>query len=139
MATVQENQLAELKIHTAEMKLQTAELKKHSAALASQALTLNAHTPLLEDILKTLKVIAIGAVLPNAPPQYTGPDTINDLVVGTGRPLQGMDPDGDNLTWSIDPANAAQASVSAGGVLTAKIPLPANTAITVILDDGKTP
>jgi len=80
--------------------------------------------------------ITISAVAPNAPPQYTGPTTINDLVVGVGRQLEGFDPDGDLVTWSIDPADASVASVSPAGVLEA-LAATQDHAITVWLDDGK--
>jgi len=80
--------------------------------------------------------ITITAVNPNAPPQYTGPDVINDLVVNVGRQLEGFDPDGDIVTWSIDPADASVASVSPAGVLEALAPT-ADHAITVWMDDGK--
>jgi hypothetical protein len=92
---------------------------------------------LLEAILaKVSQILNIIAVDANAPPQYTGPTTINDLVVGQGRALQGFDPDGDTIIWSIDPADEAKATVTTGGILTAIVPL--NGPITVWLDDGKT-
>lgn len=87
-------------------------------------------------LAKVSAVITVRAVNANAPPQYTGPTTINDLVVGLGRALLGMDPDGDPIVWSIDPANSAQASVTPQGVLTPLVPLD-GVAITVWLDDGK--
>lgn len=89
-----------------------------------------------EVVGRVATVITLTAVPANAPPQYTGPSVINDLVVGQGRALQGFDPDGDVIRWSIDPADAARASVSADGVLVALEPL-ANVAVTVWLDDGK--
>lgn len=82
-------------------------------------------------------VIKITAVNPNAPPQYTGPTTILNGVVGVGIALQGFDPDNDTITWSVDPANAEKVSVSAAGILTPLVPLNGE-AITVWLDDGKT-
>jgi len=85
-------------------------------------------------------VLNVIAVNTNAPPQYTGPNEINDLVVGAGRQLQAFDPDGDLITWSVDPANDQQVSVSPAGVLTALMPLGAGgapIAITVWMDDGK--
>lgn len=85
---------------------------------------------------KVSAVIKITAVVPNAPPQYTGPTTILDGVVGKGVALQGFDPDNDPITWSVDPANAEQVSVNAAGVLTPLVPLD-GVAITVWLDDGK--
>lgn len=85
---------------------------------------------------KVSAVIKITAVNPNAPPQYTGPTTIADAVVGQGLALQGFDPDNDQITWSVDPANAEQVSVSPAGVLTPLVPLNGE-AITVWLDDGK--
>jgi hypothetical protein len=92
---------------------------------------------LLEAILaKVAAILNVIAVEPNAPPQYTGPTDINDLVVGVGRQLEGFDPDGDSLTWSIDPANAEQGTVSPEGVLVMTTPY--DGAITVWLDDGKT-
>lgn len=80
--------------------------------------------------------LTLTAVQANAPPQYTGPLTINDLVVGQGRALQGFDPDGDVIIWSVDPAFASQVTVSPAGVLTALVPL-TGVAVTVFLDDGK--
>ena len=87
-------------------------------------------------IMKVSAVIKLTAVRPNAPPQYTGPTTILDGVVGQGIALQGFDPDNDPITWSVDPANAEQVSVSPAGVLTPLVPLNGE-AITVWLDDGK--
>lgn len=85
-----------------------------------------------EMAIKT-QVINVVIVRPNDPPQYTGPTTINDLVVGVTRQLQGMDPDGDQITWTMDPSPLA--TISTSGVLT---PTQAGTgAITVHLDDGK--
>ena len=89
-----------------------------------------------EITMKVKAVITISAVNPNAPPQYTGPSKIVDLVVGTGRALQGFDPDNDVITWSVDPTNAEQVSVSPEGILTALVPLK-GAAITVWLDDGR--
>jgi hypothetical protein len=89
---------------------------------------------------KIAVVIDVVAVAQNAPPQYTGPELINDLVVGAGRQLQGFDPDGDPIVWSVDPAHEADVTVSPAGVLTAKHPLGAQgspVAITVYMDDGK--
>lgn len=85
---------------------------------------------------KVAAVIKITAVNPNAPPQYTGPTTIADAVVGQGLALQGFDPDNDPITWSVDPTNKEQVSVSPAGVLTPLVPLNGE-AITVWLDDGK--
>lgn len=89
-----------------------------------------------EIVAKVSAVITLTAVPANAPPQYTGPASINDLVVGVGRQLQGFDPDGDTITWSVAAADATKISVSAGGVLTALQPL-SNAAVTIELDDGK--
>lgn len=86
--------------------------------------------------MKVQAVITLTAVQPNAPPQYTGPAEIVDLVVGQARALEGFDPDGDAITWSVDPADAAKVSVTPGGALTALVPL-AGEAVTVWLDDGK--
>lgn len=92
---------------------------------------------LAEAILaKVSAVITVRAVGANAPPQYTGPTSLLDLVVGQGRALQGFDPDGDAIAWSVDPADAAKVGVTAGGVLTPLVPL-ADVAVTVWLDDGK--
>ena len=81
-------------------------------------------------------VLTLTAVPANAPPQYTGPLTINDLVVGVGRQLQGFDPDGDTVMWSVDPVDVSKVSVSAQGVLTPLLALD-GAAVTVWLDDGK--
>lgn len=92
---------------------------------------------LLEAILaKVAAILNVVAVEPNAPPQYTGPTDINDLVVGVGRQLEGFDPDGDSITWSLDAADAERATVSPEGVLVMTAPY--DGAITVWLDDGKT-
>lgn len=88
------------------------------------------------DEMKISVVLTLSAVLSNAPPQYQGPTTITDLVVGVGRQLQAFDPDGDRITWSVDPTDAAKVSLTAGGVLTALVPL-VGEAITIFLDDGK--
>ena len=85
---------------------------------------------------KVAIVVTITAVNPNGPPQYTGPEVIDDLVVGVGRQLDGFDPDGDAIAWSIDPNDESFASVSSSGVLIAKAPTEGR-AITVWLDDGK--
>lgn len=85
---------------------------------------------------KVSAVITITAVVPNAPPQYTGPTELVDLVVGQARALEGFDPDGDQITWSVDPADAAKVSVTPSGALTPLVPL-AGEAVTVWLDDGK--
>lgn len=93
-----------------------------------------------EIMAKVQVVINLIAVKPNAPPQYTGPTTINDLVVGVGRQLIGMDADGDAITWSVDPKNAEAVSITPGGVLTALRDLGANgvpEAITIYMDDGR--
>ena len=92
---------------------------------------------LLEDLVaKVAQIITIIAVPANAPPQYTGPTLLNDLVVGSGYALEGFDPDGDPITWSIDEQDAAKASVTPAGVLTPLIPLD-EVAVTIYLDDGK--
>ena len=81
-------------------------------------------------------VLTLTAVPANAPPQYTGPAIINDLVVGVGRQLQGFDPDGDTVMWSVDPADVTKVSMSVQGVLTPLLALDA-IPVTVWLDDGK--
>lgn len=98
----------------------------------------NAQGVIVAKVTVSLGVIAVTS---DAPPQYTGPNPINDLVVDVGRQLQGMDPDGDPFTWSVDPADADKVNVTAGGMLTAKKPLGAQGApetVTVYMDDGKT-
>jgi hypothetical protein len=100
---------------------------------------------LTEAILAKLNaVIIVRAVAPNASPQYTGPAVIDDLVVGVGRALEGFDPDGDQITWSLTnpEADADQVSLTAQGVLTALVPLGGDASspgvpIAVTLDDGK--
>jgi hypothetical protein len=91
--------------------------------------------------MKLNTVIMVRAVNANSPPQYTGPSTINDLVVGQGRALQGFDPDGDVITWSLtDPVDGQKVSITPQGVLTALVPLGSSDSlvpITVTLDDGK--
>src|SRR5262245_48696878 len=44
------------------------------------------------EVMKITVQLQLAAVKSNAPPQYTGPTTILDLVVGVARPLQFMDP-----------------------------------------------
>jgi len=87
---------------------------------------------------KTVVSISFTAVAANAPPQYTGPSAINDLVVSVGRQLQGFDADGDQFTWSFkDPAAASgKMTLTSGGLATALVPL-ANQAYEIVLDDGK--
>lgn len=96
---------------------------------------------LLEEIMaKVQVVINLIAVKPNSPPQYTGPTTINDLVIGVGRQLQGFDPDGDAIAWSVDPEFKELVDITPGGVLTAKTALGvagAPQAVTIWLDDGR--
>lgn len=87
-------------------------------------------------VAKVSVVLTLTAVPANAPPQYTGPTIINDLVVGQGRALQGFDPDGDVVIWGMEPDSAGLISVSAGGVITALAPLNGQ-AVTITLDDGK--
>lgn len=89
---------------------------------------------------KVAVILNLVASKPNAPPQYTGPTTINDLVIGVGRQLQGFDPDGDQITWSVDPEFEGLVEVTPGGVLTAKSSLGVGgtpQAVTIYLDDGK--
>jgi hypothetical protein len=91
----------------------------------------------LAKVTQILNVIAVDA---NDPPQYTGPTTINDLVVGVGRQLVGMDPDGDTIAWTIDPADKDKAELTTAGILTMKVPYGSTgtpAPITVYLDDGK--
>jgi len=102
------------------------------------------NSPTGELMAKVQAVINVVAVAPNANPQYTGPASINDLVVGQGRQLQGFDPDGDPITWSVAAADAGKVSISPVGIVTALVPLGDNAAtppvlvpITVELDDGK--
>jgi hypothetical protein len=98
-----------------------------------------------EILMKLNTVIMVRAVNANAPPQYTGPSSIGDLVVGVGRALQGFDPDGDVIRWSLtNPETDGQkVSVTPEGVLTALVPLGSSAApstlvaISVTLDDGK--
>lgn len=85
---------------------------------------------------KVAAVIKIIAVPPNAPPQYTGPSEIKDAVVGKTIALEGFDPDGDQITWTVDPADVKKVSVTPGGVLTPLVVLD-EEAVTVWLDDGK--
>lgn len=87
-------------------------------------------------VAKVSVVLTLTAVASNAPPQYTGETVINDLVINVGRQLEGFDPDSDPITWSVDPANAAQVSVSPSGVLTPLVALD-GAAVTVFMDDGK--
>lgn len=87
-------------------------------------------------VAKIAIVLTLAAVQSNAPPQYTGPSSILDLVVGVGRQLQGFDPDGDTIVWSIGPDDAAKVSVTSGGILTAITPM-SGAPVTVFLDDGK--
>lgn len=92
---------------------------------------------LAEAILaKVSAVITVRAVQPNAAPQYTGPTAMLDLVVGQARALEGFDPDGDAITWSVDPASADKVAVTPGGALTPLVPLN-DEAVTIWLDDGK--
>lgn len=93
-----------------------------------------------EIMAKVAVILNLVASKPNAPPQYTGPTTINDLVIGVGRQLQGFDPDGDTIAWSVDPEFKELVDITPGGVLTAKTALgTAGTpqAVTIWLDDGK--
>lgn len=87
-------------------------------------------------LAKVSAVITVRAVQPNSAPQYTGPTSMLDLVVGQARALEGFDPDGDQITWSVDPASASKVSVTPGGALTPLVPLN-DEAVTVWLDDGK--
>jgi hypothetical protein len=86
-------------------------------------------------VAKVAFVLTLTAVDANDDPQYTGPEVINDLVIGVGEQLQGFDPDGDTITWSVDPAHADKVTISPSGVLTALVPLDA-AAITGYMDDG---
>lgn len=91
-------------------------------------------------VAKVTVVLSLLAVLPNAPPQYTGPTTITDLIVGVGRQLQFMDPDGDPVTVTVKAAFAQKCSVTPQGVLVALVPLGAGgvpEAVEIELDDGK--
>lgn len=117
------------------------EAKRTNAASVLAIAEARRTNQLLEEIMaKVQVVINLIAVKPNSPPQYTGPTTINDLVIGVGRQLQGFDPDGDTITWSVDPEFEALVEVTPGGVLTAKSALGASgapQAVTIWLDDGK--
>jgi hypothetical protein len=75
-----------------------------------------------EIMAKVTVTIGIVATRPNGPPQYTGPAVLNDLVVGVGRQLQYMDPDGDNVTVSVPPEFAAKVAVQ-NGILTPLVEL----------------
>jgi len=89
---------------------------------------------LLEAILaKVSAVITVKIDGANAPPQFVGPTEVLDGVVGATIGLQGFDPDGDPITWSMDASPLA--TVSPAGVL--KFIAPGTGAITVHLDDGK--
>lgn len=90
---------------------------------------------------RTSVLINVIAVRPNQPPQYTGPSQVVGTV-GVPMQLQGVDGDGDPITWSMD--TSEYATISAGGLLTPSketpvdengLPLP--QAVTVHLDDGK--
>lgn len=117
------------------------EAKRANAATVLAIAEARRTNQLLEEIMaKVQVVINLIAFKPNSPPQYTGPTTINDLVIGVGRQLQGFDPDGDTITWSVDPEFEALVEVTPGGVLTAKSALGASgvpQAVTIWLDDGK--
>lgn len=117
------------------------EAKRTNAASVLAIAEARRTNQLLEEIMaKVQVVINLIAVKPNAPPQYTGPTTIKDLVIGVGRQLEGFDPDGDPVAWSVDPEFAALVDVTPAGVLTAKTALGANgqpQAVTIYLDDGK--
>src|SRR5262245_42858635 len=98
---------------------------------------------LLEDILaKVTQILNIIAAAPqeNRPPQYTGPTDFPNLKVGQAVQLQGTDPDGDVITWTLDPTCADKVSLTQNGLLTANVAFGAPGApvqITVYLDDGK--
>lgn len=117
------------------------EAKRTNAASVLAIAEARRTNQLLEEIMaKVQVVINLIAVKPNSPPQYTGPTTINDLVIGVGRQLVGFDADGDAITWSVDPEFEALVEVTPGGVLTAKVPLGTDgkpQAVTIWLDDGK--
>lgn len=117
------------------------EAKRTNAALVLAIAESKITNQLLEVIVAKIQVVInLVAVKPNAPPQYTGPTTINDLIVGVGRQLVGFDADGDAITWSVDPEFEALVEVTPGGVLTAKVPLGTDgkpQAVTIWLDDGK--
>lgn len=117
------------------------EAKRANAATVLAIAEARRTNQLLEEIMaKVQVVINLIAFKPNSPPQYTGPTTINDLVIGVGRQLQGFDPDGDTITWSVDPAFKDLVDVTPGGILTPKVALGTPEqpqAITIWLDDGK--
>src|SRR5215470_1813032 len=89
-----------------------------------------------------MRATAAGTTPPpptNQRPHYDGPSSLQwDAQPWNAVQLQGSDPDGDPLTWSIDPGDAAYASVSAGGMIA---PLQAMEAhpVTVWISDGRTP
>lgn len=81
----------------------------------------------------TTQVIHVKVVAANAPPQYTGPEDLGTQVQNSTLALEGMDPDGDPLTWSVEPN--ALATCNAAGVLT--FTGVGEGDITVKIDDGK--
>jgi hypothetical protein len=97
---------------------------------------------LLEDILaKVTAILNVIGVNPNQPPQYVGPQLVTGTV-GVPTQLQGLDGDGDPITWSMDASEWA--TITAGGQLTPSKASPVGTngvavpqQITVYLDDGK--
>lgn len=89
--------------------------------------------PVLSRVDATLVFLPLNQ---NTPPQYTGPSVISDLIVGVGRQLQGVDANGDPITWSVPAAHASKISITPGGVLTALVPL-TNSVVQVVLDDGR--
>lgn len=102
---------------------------------------LNAQGVTVAKVSVALQVVAVAVA--NRPPVYTGPNPLPQMTVGVAVQLQGTDPDtGDVITWTADPAHAADVIVTSTGMLTAKIPLGSPGApktITVFMDDGKTP
>ena len=87
------------------------------------------------NIMATIRqVITITTVDPNAPPQYTGAETIPDLVIGQPRQLEGFDPDGDPLTWRLV-SPSPLGTLTPDGVFTPTAE--GSGQIEVEIDDGK--
>jgi hypothetical protein len=116
-------------------------MDENTAAIVAELQKLNQTT---RDILMaiTTQVIAVKIVDANSPPQYTGPTTLN-AVTAVPVQLQGMDPDGDPIKWTVD-ANQ-YATITQGGLLSPLKATPKDAQgnalpvnITIHLDDGKT-
>src|SRR5215470_1112393 len=89
-----------------------------------------------------MRATAAGTTPPpptNQRPHYDGPSSLQwDAQPWNAVQLQGSDPDGDPLTWSIDPGDAAYASVSASGMIAPLVAMEAHP-VTVWISDGRTP